>query len=216
MRFDDLGLLLGVIEIQMILHMLVHDVRFDILWHVHFYASLLRHSLHMLTWNVKLLLCSLDLIACMIIALSCILLLVRLDLFVACGVHRSNYACFLRGLICSPLIECTDQIIVASYAAWFVRRFVSHCLGHDPCLFRHGVRLRCRCDFQLAGFYPCFEMSCFCGPNFSCCGWRVGFACDHWWLFLLLWLLCLGHMHFDLLCCLSGLCLSWGLSKLIW
>jgi hypothetical protein len=31
MRFDDLGLLLGVIEIQMILHMLVHDVRFDIL-----------------------------------------------------------------------------------------------------------------------------------------------------------------------------------------
>jgi hypothetical protein len=31
MRFDDLGLLLGVIEIQMVLHMLDHGVRFDIL-----------------------------------------------------------------------------------------------------------------------------------------------------------------------------------------
>jgi hypothetical protein len=29
--FDDLGLLLGVIEIQMVLHMLDHGVRFDIL-----------------------------------------------------------------------------------------------------------------------------------------------------------------------------------------
>jgi hypothetical protein len=48
------------------------------------------------------------------------------------------------------------------------------------------------------------------------CGWRMCFACDHWWLFLLLWLLFLGHMHFDLLCCLSGLCLSCGVSKLNW
>jgi hypothetical protein len=31
MSFDDLGLLLGVIEIQMVLHMLAHDIRFDIL-----------------------------------------------------------------------------------------------------------------------------------------------------------------------------------------
>jgi hypothetical protein len=31
MSFDDLGLLLGVIEIQMILHMLGHGVQFDIL-----------------------------------------------------------------------------------------------------------------------------------------------------------------------------------------
>jgi hypothetical protein len=30
-RFDDLGLLLGVIEIQMILHILAHDVRLDVL-----------------------------------------------------------------------------------------------------------------------------------------------------------------------------------------
>jgi hypothetical protein len=29
MSFDDLGLLLGVIEIQMVLYMLVHGVRFD-------------------------------------------------------------------------------------------------------------------------------------------------------------------------------------------
>jgi hypothetical protein len=29
MSFDDLGLLHGVIEIQMVLHMLVHGVRFD-------------------------------------------------------------------------------------------------------------------------------------------------------------------------------------------
>jgi hypothetical protein len=31
MSFDDLGLLLGVIEIQMVFHMLVHGVRFDVL-----------------------------------------------------------------------------------------------------------------------------------------------------------------------------------------
>jgi hypothetical protein len=31
MRFDDLGLLLRVIEIQMVLHMFDHGVRFDIL-----------------------------------------------------------------------------------------------------------------------------------------------------------------------------------------
>jgi hypothetical protein len=31
MRFDDLSRLLRVIEIQMILHMLVHGIRFDIL-----------------------------------------------------------------------------------------------------------------------------------------------------------------------------------------
>jgi hypothetical protein len=170
----------------------------------------------MLTWNVKLLLCSLDLVACIIIALSYILLLVCLDLFTMCGVHRSYYTCFLCGLICSPLVECTGQIILAYCAAWFVRRFVSQCFGYDPCMFCHGVHLQYRCDFQLASFYPCFEMSC-CGcPHFSYCGWQVGFACDYWWLFLLLWLLCLGHMHFDLLYCLSGLCLPWGLSKLVW
>jgi hypothetical protein len=31
MSFDDLDLLLGVIEIQMVFHMLVHGVRFDVL-----------------------------------------------------------------------------------------------------------------------------------------------------------------------------------------
>jgi hypothetical protein len=31
MSFDDLGLFLGVIEKQMVLHMLDHGVRFDIL-----------------------------------------------------------------------------------------------------------------------------------------------------------------------------------------
>jgi hypothetical protein len=30
MSFDDLGLLLGVIEIQMVLHIHVHDIRFDV------------------------------------------------------------------------------------------------------------------------------------------------------------------------------------------
>jgi hypothetical protein len=71
----------------------------------------------MLTSNVKLLLCSFDLIACIIIVLSCIFLLVRLDLFAACGVHRSDYAYFLCGLICSPLVKCTGHIILASCAA---------------------------------------------------------------------------------------------------
>jgi hypothetical protein len=83
------------------------------------------YTLLMLTWNMKLLLCSLDLLACIIIALSSILLLMWLDLFAACGVHRSDYACFLRGLICSPFVECTSQIILAYCVAWFVCRFVS-------------------------------------------------------------------------------------------
>jgi hypothetical protein len=39
------------------------------------------YTLPMLTWNEKLLLCSLDLLACIIIPLSCILLIVWLDLF---------------------------------------------------------------------------------------------------------------------------------------
>jgi hypothetical protein len=154
------------------------------------------YTLLMLAWNVKLLLCSLDLTACIIIALSCILLCVRLDLFTACGVHRSYYTCFLCGLICSPL--CVTMLWL-----W-------------PMLFHHGVHLQYRCDFQLVGFYPCFEMSCPCDPHFFCCGWRVSFACDRWWLLLLLCRLCLGHMCFDLLYCLSGLCSPWGLSKLIW
>jgi hypothetical protein len=32
MSFDDLGLLLGVIEIRVVLHMLVHGVRFTVLY----------------------------------------------------------------------------------------------------------------------------------------------------------------------------------------
>jgi hypothetical protein len=32
MSFDDLGLLLGVIEIRVVLHMLVHGVRFHVLY----------------------------------------------------------------------------------------------------------------------------------------------------------------------------------------
>jgi hypothetical protein len=118
------------------------------------------YTLLMLTWNMKLLLFSLILVACIIINLSYILLLVWLDLFTACGVHRLDYTCFLCGLICSPLVECTGQIILPSCAAWFVCHFMSQWLDYDPCLFHHGVHLQCRCNFQLAGFYPCFEMSC--------------------------------------------------------
>jgi hypothetical protein len=139
----------------------------------------------MLTWNVKSLLCSLDLVACIKIVLSCILLLlrlfvhrlwsasvilclllVRLVLFAACEVHQLYYTCFLCGLICSPL--CVTLL-------WL-----------RPMLFCHGIHLQYRCDFQLVGFYPCFEMSCCGGPHFSCCGWWVGFTCDYWWLFFLL------------------------------
>jgi hypothetical protein len=75
----------------------------------------------MLTCNVKLLLCSLDLVACIIIALSCILLLVRLDLFTACGVHWSDYSYFLCGLICLPL--CVTMLWLRPM--WFIMLFVS-------------------------------------------------------------------------------------------
>jgi hypothetical protein len=51
MSFDDVGLLLGVIEIRMVLHILVHGLRFPILQCNIFtyYVSFLIHSLHMLT-----------------------------------------------------------------------------------------------------------------------------------------------------------------------
>jgi hypothetical protein len=78
MNFDDLGLLLGVIEIWVVLHILVHGLRFlmlncDIFM---YYLSVLIHSLLRLIIMWNLFLCSLDLVACIIIALSCILLLV--------------------------------------------------------------------------------------------------------------------------------------------
>jgi hypothetical protein len=69
------------------------------------------------------------------ITLFCILLLVRLDLFAACGVHRSDYPYFLCGLICSPLVKCTGQIILASCVAQIVHRFVLQCFGYDLCCF---------------------------------------------------------------------------------
>jgi hypothetical protein len=58
MSFDDLSLLLGVIEIRVVLHMLVHDVRFPVLYcdiftysvsfHIH---SILRLQV---MWNLSL------------------------------------------------------------------------------------------------------------------------------------------------------------------
>jgi hypothetical protein len=78
MSFDDLGLLLGVIEIWVVLHILVHGLRFlmlncDIFM---YYLSVLIHSLLRLIIMWNLFLCSLDLVACIIIYLSFILLLV--------------------------------------------------------------------------------------------------------------------------------------------
>jgi hypothetical protein len=48
MSFDDIGLLLGVIEIQMVLHTLVHRLRFPILQRDIFTysVSILIHSLY--------------------------------------------------------------------------------------------------------------------------------------------------------------------------
>jgi hypothetical protein len=78
MSFDDLSILLGVIEIRVVLHILVHGLQFPVLQCDIFtyYMSILIHSLLrvLIMWN--LFMCSLDLIACIIIALSCILLLV--------------------------------------------------------------------------------------------------------------------------------------------
>jgi hypothetical protein len=104
MSFDDPGLLLGVIETRMVLHIIVHRLRFPVLQCDSFTysVSILIHSLYGYL-KCELLLCPLDLVACVIIALSCILLLVRLDLFTICVVHQSYYTCFLCGLICSPL-----------------------------------------------------------------------------------------------------------------
>jgi hypothetical protein len=123
-------------------------------------------------------------------------------------------------------------LYLASCAAWFVHHlwsapvrlylllvqldlFVALC--HNALVTTHVCSVMVFISsVDVAGFYLYFEMSYCGGPYFSCWGWRVCFACDRWWLFSLLWLLCLGHMHFDLLYCLSGLCLSCGVSKLNW
>jgi hypothetical protein len=78
MSFDDLDLLLGVIEIQVVLHIFVHGLRFPMLYCDIFtyYMSVLIHYLLSLIIMWNLFLCSLDLVACIIIYLSCILLLV--------------------------------------------------------------------------------------------------------------------------------------------
>jgi hypothetical protein len=75
MSFDDLGLLLRVIEIRVVLHMLVHGVQFPILYcDIFTYSmSFLIHSILCLRvmWNLSL--CSLHLVACIIIVISCFL-----------------------------------------------------------------------------------------------------------------------------------------------
>jgi hypothetical protein len=78
MSFDDLNILLGVIEIRVVLHILVHGLQFPVLQCDIFtyYVSVLIHSLLRLVIMWNLFMCSLNLVACIIIALSCILLLV--------------------------------------------------------------------------------------------------------------------------------------------
>jgi hypothetical protein len=107
MSFDDLDLLLRVIEIRMVLHILVHGLRFPVL------------QCDIFTYSMSILIHS------FYAYLKCEIALVWLNLFAACGVHQSNYACFLCGLICSPLVECTSQIMLASCASLFVHRLWS-------------------------------------------------------------------------------------------
>jgi hypothetical protein len=78
MSVNNLGLLLGVIEIRVVLHILVHGLQFTVLQcDIFTYSvSFLIHSILRLRVMWNLFLCLLDLVACIIIALSCILLLV--------------------------------------------------------------------------------------------------------------------------------------------
>jgi hypothetical protein len=106
------------------------------------------------------------------------------------------------------------------------REVLCQCFVYDPCLLYHGDRFQRWHDIQLDGstlvlrwvavvvhIFPVVE---YVQWAFLVCERHVVCACDRWWLFPLLWQLCLGHMGIDLLCCLSGLCLSWGLFKLNW
>jgi hypothetical protein len=195
MSFDDLGLLLGVIETWVILHILVHRLRFLVLQ-----CDIFTYSMSVLIHSPYA-------------YLKCEIVLVLTW-------SRSMY------YNCSILY-------LASYATWFVRRLWSApdilylllvrfdlftALCHNALVTTHV----CSVMVFVSGVGVTFSwlvstpiLRCG-GPHFSCCGWRVGCACDRWWLFSLLWLLCLSHMLFDLLCCLSDPCLPWGLSKLIW
>jgi hypothetical protein len=62
MSFDDLGLLLGVIEIQVVLHIPIHGLRFPVLYCDIFtyYMSILIHYLLRLLIMWNLFMCSLD------------------------------------------------------------------------------------------------------------------------------------------------------------
>jgi hypothetical protein len=119
MRFDDLGLLLRVIETRMVLHILIHGLQFPVLQcDIFTYSvSIFIHPPYVCL-KCELLMSSLDLIACIIIALSYILLLVRLNLFATCGVHRSYYTCFLCGLICSSLCVIVPWLRLMFALSW--------------------------------------------------------------------------------------------------
>jgi hypothetical protein len=120
MSFDDLGLLLGVIETRVVLHILIHGLRFLVLRCDIFtyFMSILIHSPYAYL-KCELLLCSLDLIACIIIALSCILLLVRLDLFTTCGVHWSDYTCYLCHNALVTTHVCSVMVFISSVDVTF-------------------------------------------------------------------------------------------------
>jgi hypothetical protein len=62
MSFDDIGLLLGVIEIRVVLHILIHGLQFHMLYCDVFayYVSILIHSLLRLLIMWNLFMCSLD------------------------------------------------------------------------------------------------------------------------------------------------------------
>jgi hypothetical protein len=198
MSFDDLGLLFGVIEIRMVLHIFVHGLWFSMLQcDIFTYSvSFLIHSLYaylqykialVLTWSPSMY------YNCSILYLA------------SCATR------FVHRLWSAPVRLYLLLVWFDLFTALCHNALVTTHV-YSIMVFISSVDVTFNWLFLTLGF----EISCCGGPHFSCCGWWVGFTCDHWWLFLLLWLLCLGHMHFNLLCCLSSLYLSWGLSKLIW
>jgi hypothetical protein len=147
MSFDDLDHLLRVIDIQMVLHILVHGLQFPCcivtssltLWafsYTHFYAYLLCG------------ICScahLIIVVCIIIALSHILLLVWTKLLRSLFMMSSLI--ILLVFYFPPLM---DLIIVHMVLVQKRDRgFMSQYFGYDPCLLCHGDRFPCRHDFQL-------------------------------------------------------------------
>jgi hypothetical protein len=147
-----------------VLNIIVHGHKFPVFECDIFtyYVSILIYSILRLWVMWNLFMCSLDHCSMnynwFIFHLASCVAEVCLDLF-------SWWVHWLYSLFSTSLLLWTWSLFIWSWSKR-EKEVLIQCFGYGPCLLHHGVRLPCKHDFQLDGFYPCFEMSYFDGPHF--------------------------------------------------